>query len=352
MRDAEFRLLDEFQRAFPLCPRPYAIVGGRLGLTETEVIVTLARLAARGCVSRVGATLVPGRVGAATLAALAVPRERLETVAALVSGYREVNHNYEREHDPNLWFVVTAPRGEHVERVLRDIERRADCGRILALPMTEAYRLDLGFGLGAREGAHGHARASLVRPEPYPLEPAERAVLAALEAGLPFSARPYAEIGRKADMNEAAVIATLRRLLREQVIGRFGVIVRHRALGYRANAMSVWDVPDHEVRDAGLALARDAVVTLCYRRRREPARWPYNLYCMIHGTHRGTVEAHIERLTGQCGLGRHPRAVLFSRRCFKQRGARYLEEDAHGRDRPPDREPAAERIPRHRAALP
>ncbi len=351
MREAQLRLLDEFQRRFPLCPSPYAAIAKRLGLTEAEVIVALRRLQARGCVSRVGATLVPGRVGAATLAALAVSSERLESVAALINGYREVNHNYEREHDFNLWFVVTAANEKRVQSVVRDVERRARCGKVLELPMVEAYHVDLGFPLSpgdaARRRAPDAVPASLFPPAPYRLTASQRGVLAALQEGLPLTAHPYAEIGQRAGMSEDTVIAELERLLRERVIARLGVIVRHRELGYRANAMVVWDVPNVKVRAAGSELARGDCVTLCYRRLRYLPQWRYNLYCMIHGTNREEVAAHIGALTQRAGLERCPRAVLFSRRCFKQRGARYLEEEAYGRDRPPDREFDAERISHH-----
>ncbi len=351
MQDARFRLLNDFQREFPLCSRPYAAIGEGLGLTEAEVIVKLRQLQARGCVSRVGATLVPGRVGAATLAAMTVPEERLEAVAALVNGYREVNHNYQREHDLNLWFVVTAASEKRVKAVLRGIERRARCGQIVELPMVEAYYIDLGFHLGAQGAADKRRMRSMppspIGPAPYPLSASQRAALAALQEGLPLTARPYAEIGARCGMSEGAVIAGLGRLLRERVIARLGVIVRHRKLGYRANAMVVWDVPNPEVRTVGLSTAQADFVTLCYRRLRYLPLWPYNLYCMIHGTSRSEVAAHIDELTERCGLERYPRAVLFSRRCFKQRGAHYVEGEAHGRDRPLDRERDAERVPHH-----
>ena len=347
MREEKFRLLDEFQRDFPLCPRPYAEIGERLGLPEAEVIVTLRQCQARGTVSRVGATIVPGRVGAATLATMAVPDERLEAVAELVNGYSEVNHNYEREHELNLWFVVTASREARVQAVVREVERRARCGRVLALPMVEAYYVDLGFSLNAGDAVGRRAAGSAlspISPARYPLAAPERALLSAVQGGVPLAARPYAEIGLRSGMSEDEVIAGLGCLLRERVIGRLGVIVRHRGLGYNANAMVVWDVPNVDVRAVGSSVARADFVTLCYRRLRDLPHWPYNLYCMIHGTSRDAVEARIGELTERCGLEPYPRAVLFSRRCFRQRGARYVEEASDGRYRPEHRESAAGRV--------
>ena len=142
----ERALLDRYQRDFPLLPAPYAAIAGELGTSEDEVIRCLAAMLARGWVSRVGAVFAPRRAGYGVLAALAVPESCIEEVAAKVGAHREVNHNYEREHAYNLWFVVTARDRERVDAVLDAIE--ADTGLVaLRLPMERAYHIDLGFPL-------------------------------------------------------------------------------------------------------------------------------------------------------------------------------------------------------------
>lgn len=140
------RLLDDFQHDFPLASRPYAVLGDRLGIAEDEVVQRLDRLRRQGAVSRVGAVIRPHAVGHSTLAAMAVPADWLERVAELVSGYAEVNHNYQRDHRLNLWFVVTASGRDDVRAVLDDIERRTGL-EVLDLPMLEQFHIDLGFGL-------------------------------------------------------------------------------------------------------------------------------------------------------------------------------------------------------------
>ena len=142
----ERRLLNDFQRDLPLSPTPFADIAAQLGVGEDEVIAALERLREAGAVSRVGPVFRTHRVGASTLAAMAVPPERLEEVAELVNGYTEVNHNYEREHRFNLWFVATAPDEAHLERVLAEIERRSGIG-VMSLPMLDDYHIDLGFDL-------------------------------------------------------------------------------------------------------------------------------------------------------------------------------------------------------------
>ena len=139
-------LLDAYQHGFPLTPRPFAAIAAALGSDEATIIERFGQLQASGCISRVGAVVAPHHTGWSTLAAMAVPEDRLEAVAAMVSAYPEVNHNYQREHRLNLWFVVTGMDRKTVETVLAEIEARAGIA-VLDLPMLEAYRLDLGFPL-------------------------------------------------------------------------------------------------------------------------------------------------------------------------------------------------------------
>ena len=143
----ERRVLNDFQHDFPLSPTPYADIAHKLGVSEAEVLAVLARLKQQGAVSRVGAVLRPNTVGVSTLAAMAVPPESLEQVAELVSACAEVNHNYEREHRLNLWFVANAPDAPRLQAVLGDIALRSGY-EVLTFPLLEDYHIDLGFDLG------------------------------------------------------------------------------------------------------------------------------------------------------------------------------------------------------------
>jgi DNA-binding Lrp family transcriptional regulator len=328
MTPLEFRLLDDFQRDFPLVPQPYAVLAEALGVSEQDVIARLARLKADGAVSRVGAVFRPGAVGASTLAAMAVPPARLAEVARLVSSCRAVNHNYEREHRYNLWFVAAAPDEQCLDATLQRIAASAGI-EVLSLPLVEEYHIDLGFPLGAPGKREPHGPRA---PERAVLDAAGRRLVAALEYGLPFISRPYAALAARAGWEERAVLERLAAWQGEGLVRRLGVIVRHHELGYRANAMAVWDVPDETAPRLGAALAESDGVTLAYRRARRLPQWPYNLYCMIHGVDRDRVAARIAELGRALGLDRFPHAVLFSRTRFKQTGARVasLAQAAHG----------------------
>ena len=154
------------------------------------------------------------------------------------------------------------------------------------------------------------------------LDERDRQLLLEVQLGLPLCSRPYREIGLHLAMPEAEVIERLIRLKQKGLIKRMGVIVKHRHLGYSANAMIVWNIPEELIKQLGGQISRFPFVTLCYQRPRL-AEWPYNLYCMIHGKDRTTVLKQLDQLSKACGLSNYDREILFSRRCFKQRGALY-----------------------------
>ena len=274
-----------------------------------------------------------------------VPAERLEAVAAVVSAFPGVNHNYEREHLLNLWFVATAADDAALDAMLARITRLTGIA-VLKLPLLEEYHIDLGFPLDRAPRAASDRRAAPSPPAPSPqsrgegsadapraretaeprrvaLDATERRLVAALEDGLALDPRPYAALGAHAGLGEQAVIDRLARWQAEGLIRRFGVVVRHHELGWRANAMAVWDVPDDVVARFGARLAGAAGVTLAYARARARPAWPYNLFCMVHGTERRAVAARVAALGAALGLDAFPHAVLFSRTRFKQTGPRF-----------------------------
>jgi DNA-binding Lrp family transcriptional regulator len=314
----DLALANRWQRGFPLAPRPFREIGRRSDLAEEAVLEKYRRLQRDGVIDRIGPVFRPNAVGASSLAAMGVPPERLEAVARFVSEQPGVNHNYERSHAWNLWFVVTAPGNAEVQRILSRIEDATGL-RVLRLPLLEEFHIDLGFDLDTRAVPRS-AHSPREFPEPTP---EEQSLVRQTVRGLPLLPEPYADVAGKIGSTEAQVIAGLERMLGDGRVRRIGAVIRHRRLGYQANAMVVWDVPDDLVSGIAPVLARDPAVTLCYRRARALPHWPYNLYCMVHGRERGRVLTEVERMSTAYGLERFPSAVLFSERCFAQRAARY-----------------------------
>ena len=329
------QLLNNFQRDFPLTPYPFAQIANSLN-TDTDVILqNLQALQLSGVVSRIGPVFKPNTVGASTLATISVDQSQLTDIAEIVSQFPEVNHNYEREHHFNLWFVVTAADQATLQTALEKIEQ-ATHHHVLSLPMIKDYHIDLGFNMQLESKklptAHLDDSSTLRDAQSEQVTSSHSAELTThrttdligmIQGGLPLVERPYKLIGERLSCSEENVIENLRDMLTTGVIKRLGVVVRHHELGYKANAMVVWDVADHAIDKLGNQMGDQDGVTLCYQRPRALPTWPYNLFCMIHGCDRAEVLERIKLMAKELKLEHITREILFSGRRFKQRGAVY-----------------------------
>ncbi|MGZ4981259.1 MAG: Lrp/AsnC family transcriptional regulator [Methylobacter sp.] len=140
------QLLNDYQHDFPLSARPYQDIADALGVTEAEVLAAFAELNDNNLISRIGPVIPPNHIGVSALVAMSVPEQQLQSVADKISAYPEVNHNYEREHRLNLWFVVIASDAEHLRDVIDSIEQETSYPAML-LPMLDDFFIDLGFKL-------------------------------------------------------------------------------------------------------------------------------------------------------------------------------------------------------------
>ncbi|MCA8868624.1 MAG: Lrp/AsnC family transcriptional regulator [Rhodobacteraceae bacterium] len=323
LSDLDQALLDRFQRDLPLVSQPYAAIAASLGRTEAEVLARLRSLADRGMITRVGATVRPNTVGASTLAALAVPEAQIETVADIVGAEPGVNHSYLREHVWNLWFVATAPDRERLAQSLERIAVNTGL-EVLDLPLLKAFNIDLGFSL------KGDARATPqpANIDPEALRPADRPIVQAMTEGLPLIPLPFAAIAAALGRSESDIIARIEALQTAGILTRIGVIVRHRAIGWKSNAMVVWDVPEDRIDIAGPVLARHPGVTLCYQRPRIEGLWPFSLFSMIHAQSREAALETLRAASALPELAGCTHQVLFSVKCFKQQGALVHQEAA------------------------
>jgi len=150
----------------------------------------------------------------------------------------------------------------------------------------------------------------------------ERSLVRALQAGLPLAPRPYAQIADSLGISEEEILGRLREMLADGRVRRIGAVPNHYALGYTANAMSVWDVADEAVARLGARVGALPFVTHCYRRPRRPPHWPYNLFAMVHGRNRAEAQAMVDRIGALLGGAARARDVLYSVRILKKTGLR------------------------------
>lgn len=357
-------IINNFQKGFPLSNSPYLAIAQKLSskqqqTSEQDVFSALLDLDYSGVTSRIGPVFDHKKAGASTLAALAVAEKDLDKIASIVNQFEQVNHNYARSShfdktNYNLWFVVTASDPIALHNTLTRIELLTGLA-VLVLPMEASYHLDLAFtmnitGKPSPVVNDKNPKDSLTKQTPAlsehsalieikPLTELQRAQLRKLiESGLPKLLQPYETIAQAINATEQQVLAQIGTWQQTGLIRRFGLVVKHRKLGFNANAMVVWNINSENVDVVAAELAKRPEVSLCYRRPRRLPHWQYNLFCMIHGTDKDYVLQQIKEITEQLSLKNIEKDILFSFTAYKQKGASYLKsnnlqtkkEAAHG----------------------
>ncbi|MFC6763881.1 Lrp/AsnC family transcriptional regulator [Natrinema soli] len=329
--DVDAALIDGYQSGFPIEARPFRRVAADLGIEESAAVDRIRTLREAGIVRRFGAVLNPPVIGSSTLAAVRAPADRFDEVATVINEYRQVNHNYARDHEWNMWFVVTAGSREARDEILADIEARTGCD-VLNLPMLTDYYIDLEFPVVnsdrfARESLARRTDSSATRISEEAtgdLSAIEAELLLEIQDGFPLSATPYRDIAGTVGYAVEDVLAAIERLLESGCLKRIGCVINHVVTGFDANCMVVWDVPDDDLDEWGERAGELSYVTLCYHRPRRPEQeWPYNLFTMIHGRDPEAVDAKIDELAADYLPVDHER--LYSTETLKQTGARYDE---------------------------
>ena len=154
------------------------------------------------------------------------------------------------------------------------------------------------------------------------LDEIDRRIVLATQSGLPLEPQPYHTVARQVGIPAAEVMARMRRMLESGMIRRIGVVPNHYALGYKANGMTVWDVPDERVDELGERVGALEFVSHCYQRPRHLPDWPYNFFAMVHGHDRGEVEELVRRIAALIGDADRGHEILYSTRILKKTGLR------------------------------
>ncbi len=338
--DLSQALLNKYQKNIPVAPNPFELMAKDLECSEPDVLSNLLKLKDKGIITRIGPVFDHKRAGASLLAAVSVPDSKKKFIADLISQYKEVNHNYGREHKYNLWFVVTAPSQTHLKKVLKEIESTISYP-ILRLPMVKAYHIDLGFNLNHKidktgfnkTGFHqeglrvtNNTRSQLPISENRDILPdkQQQELRVLIQDGLPITRSPYLRLANMLGFqDENIVMNTIQYWLNSGLIKRLGLVSNHHRLGFTSNAMVVWDLPEEHIDRVGEVFKQSGLVSLCYQRKRELPHWSYNLYCMIHSRDRNSVISDIERLKSMINIKNIKNDVLFSNHQYKQKGGMY-----------------------------
>lgn len=320
-------LINAYQGGFPLSSRAFAEVGTALGRSETEIIEAIISLLKQGWLSRFGPLYNAERLGGGlVLAALTAPEDRYDGISQQVNALPEVAHNYRREHRLNMWFVLATETPEGIEEAARRIEADTGC-EVLLFPKEREYHLGFYLELGQADQITARAqpvRALTDRPllPPQPLDGLDRAIIQHSQAGLPLTARPYAQLAEACNSSEGIILERLQAMLDSGLIRRIGLVPNHYRLGLRANGMSVWNIPDERLDEVGARLGAMDAISHCYARPRRLPHWPYNLFAMLHGTSRAQVEREAQAIKAQLEGIEQGMEILYSSAILKKTGMR------------------------------
>jgi DNA-binding Lrp family transcriptional regulator len=169
---------------------------------------------------------------------------------------------------------------------------------------------------------HEHDTAPLRRES---LDELDRRIVLATQAGLPLVPRPYHWLARELGETPEQIMETFRAMLDDGRVRRIGVVPNHYRLGYVANGMSVWDVPNELISSVGREIGELDIVSHCYHRPRQLPDWPYNLFAMVHGRSQDEVRSKVGQIAEQLGERVRGFDILFSTRILKKTGLRLAD---------------------------
>jgi DNA-binding Lrp family transcriptional regulator len=345
MDAADKRLCDLIQNDFPVVERPYAALGERLDLTEDDVIERVTRLRQDRIIRQISAIFDTRRLGyVSSLVAARTSAERSDAAAEIINSHPGVTHNYERQHEFNIWFTVGVPPNSKLglDRTIELLGELAEVDVIRPLPALRFFKIgvDLDIKGGRDPGAKKAKREpTLPTPAPESLSAQDIAAIRALQGDLRTVPEPFSAPAERAGYTVAQLLAKAAELQATGQMRRFAAVLYHRSAGFVYNGMGVWKVPDERVDDIGQLMAAYRGVSHCYQRPTYPD-WPYNLFSMTHGRTKQECEDVLDAIAEETGLDE--RIVLYSTKEWKKTRLVYFSSDAEEWERryAPELQPA------------
>jgi len=317
------KLLNLVQTEFPLQPRPYRELGLKLGIDGDDVMQRIEQLRAKGIVRQIGPVLDARRLGyQTTLVAMKVSASQLDKAAQLIIEHPGVSHGYQRDHRFNLWLTLAIPATADMETELKRLASPVNAEAIFALPALKLFKLSAYFAMtgNGEKAVDTAAPPGQTLPQRVELSPTDRLVINELQQDLPLIPAPFAAMAAQSGMDEETFLACCRSLLQRGIMRRFSASIKHREVGFSANAMACWIAPSDKIDTAGRLLAALREVSHCYERKTNPW-WRYNLFAMMHGRSREVCQALADRVSRETSLRDY--VLLYSTRELKKTRVKY-----------------------------
>jgi siroheme decarboxylase len=319
------QLLNDIQWVFPLVDRPYLEISKRHNMSEDEVMRRIAYMKDIGLIRQINAIFDTRRLGyKRALVAFAVMPDKLESVANEVNKHPGVSHNYERNHDFNMWFTLAVPPYGEMKR---DLDRLASLDGVIKyrlLPTLKLYKIGVRLDMvnDDTEKPKPMDEVKQLNPKRIEITENDKHFIRELQKDLKVIPEPFKEMAENLRITTTELFAKAKEYEKNGVMRRFAAILRHRDAGFSANGMVVWQVPDEKIDEIGYKLAAFPQVSHCYRR---PvySDWQFNLFSMIHAR---TLEA-AEKIAVEMSeiVEIKDYRILFSSREFKKERVKYFE---------------------------
>ena len=328
LTELERRFINQYQGGFPVLEQPFRMVAADLYCSEHALLDAVRHLLDTGMLSRFGPLYDAVKLGGGlTLAAMSVPEEQFERVTALVNEFPEVAHNYRREHELNMWFVLATETPENINTTINAIEQATGLN-VYNFPKLQEFYVGLWLDLDSGDEVTtipvpaALAAATASASNDYILDELDRKIINNSQAGLPLVDCPYGIIAEDAGCTTLEVKQRLQHMLSNGVIRRIGAVPNHYRLGLKANGMTVWDVPDDRAKQLGMQMGQLDFVSHCYLRPRHLPVWRYNLFAMVHGHSRDEVSDKAGKIATMLGDSCDAHDTLFSSAILKKTGMR------------------------------
>jgi len=318
------QLLNEIQWTFPLSSRPYLEIATKHGLTEEDVMKRISLMKLIGLIRQINAIFDTRKLGyKSALVAFAVKKERLDSVALQVNKHPGVSHNYERDHEFNMWFTLAVPADGDLKRDLEIMASLEGVIKFRLLPTLKLYKIGVKLDMVNSDPNKitPDDKVKKMDLKKFELTSRDKEFIRELQKDLEVTPRPFDTLAKNLGITVDELFKKAIEYETMGVMRRFAAILRHRDAGFAANGMIVWVVPEDKIDEVGYKLASFPQVSHCYRRPVYPD-WPFNLFSMIHAR---TIEAAKKiaiELSNFVGINEYK--ILFSSREFKKERVKYF----------------------------
>jgi DNA-binding Lrp family transcriptional regulator len=328
MDERDKELLNALQWQFPLAARPFLTIGQALGMDEGEVLERIDRLRRDHVIRQISAIFDSRKLGySSTLVAMRFPKEHEDRAVEIVNAHPGVSHNYQRNHDFNMWFTLTIHPRKDLQAEMDKLGEAAGATAGRLLPTLKLYKINVKLDVTGSADATAKEEQAYVKPtgELNPLTVEDVLAIRELQKDIPTVPNPFALIAERLGVSTEELLDRARVFLDNGRMRRFAAVLHHQTAGFTHNAMSVWKVPNEEDVDrCGRIIAGFKSISHSYKRPVYPD-WPYPLFGMIHGRSYEDCQAVAEAIKRDTGLPEYE--LLYSTKEWKKIRVQYFVEE-------------------------